>query len=130
MAVHGVYGALGLLLPSGCFADGTYGDGWNGVPGTVRGLFYGDASQLAAQSIGVLTNIIFVFTAFYVFFKVLDAVLGNRVKAVDEVEGLDVPEMGVLGYPDVVLLPGGSDGHIRVPMDPAVARPGLRPATD
>jgi len=129
VAVHGVCGAFGVLSV-GLFADGTYGDGLNGVPGTVRGLFYGDASQLAAQSIGILTNIIFVYAAFYVFFKVVDAVLGNRVKAVDEVEGLDVPEMGVLGYPDVVLLPGGSDGHIMVPVDPAVGRPGLRPVTD
>ena len=49
IAVHGVNGAWGVLS-LGLFADGTYGDGWNGVPGTVKGLFYGDASQFAAQA--------------------------------------------------------------------------------
>ena len=80
IAVHGVCGAFGVLSV-GLFADGTYGDGLNGVPGAVRGLFYGDASQLAAQSVGVLTNIVFVFGSFYVFFKLVDAVMGNRVAA-------------------------------------------------
>ncbi len=36
IAVHGVNGAWGVLS-LGLFADGTYGDGWNGVPGTVQG---------------------------------------------------------------------------------------------
>src|SRR5207302_7936102 len=48
IAVHGVNGAWGVLS-LGLFSDGTYGDGFNGVEGTVRGLFYGGASQLAAQ---------------------------------------------------------------------------------
>ena len=128
IAVHGVCGAFGVLSV-GVFADGTYGDGLNGVPGAVRGLFYGDASQLAAQSVGVLTNIVFVFVSFYAFFKLVDVVIGNRVAAADEIEGLDVPEMGVLGYPDVVQSPAGMGGY-SVPMEPAIARPTLRPATD
>ena len=60
ISVHGVNGAWGVLS-LGLFADGTYGDGWNGVPGTVKGLFYGDASQFAAQCVGTLTCIVFVF---------------------------------------------------------------------
>ena len=52
ISVHGVNGAWGLLA-LGLFADGTYGDGLNGVEKTVRGLFYGDASQFAAQAVGV-----------------------------------------------------------------------------
>jgi Amt family ammonium transporter len=129
IAVHGVCGAFGVFSV-GLFADGTYGDGLNGVPGTVKGLFYGDASQLAAQSVGIITNVVFVFASFYVFFKVLDAVLGNRVPADAELEGLDVPEMGLLGYPDAVLSPAGSEGH-SLPKEPSISRSAaLRPATD
>ena len=86
IAVHGVCGAFGVLSV-GLFADGTYGDGLNGVSGAVRGLFYGDASQLAAQSVGVLANIVFVFVSFYAFFKVVDVVMGNRVAAADDDRG-------------------------------------------
>jgi Amt family ammonium transporter len=105
ISVHGVNGAWGVLS-LGLFADGAYGDGWNGVPGTVKGLFYGDASQFAAQCVGTMTCMVFVFVSFFIFFKVVDALIGNRVSAETEVEGLDVPEMGVLAYPDFVLGPG------------------------
>ena len=100
ISVHGTCGAWGVLS-LGLFADGTYGDGFNGVPGTVKGLFYGDASQLVAQIIGPLTNVVFIFVASWVFFKVVDAVVGMRVSAEEELEGLDVPEMGVHGYPEI-----------------------------
>jgi Amt family ammonium transporter len=118
ISVHGVNGAFGVLCV-GLFADGSYGDGWNGVAGTVKGLFYGDGSQLAAQLVGITTCIVFVFTAFYVFFKVVDKVIGNRVSAETEITGLDMPEMGALAYPEfsmsssvssayTVELPGGA----------------------
>ncbi len=101
ISVHGACGAWGVLSV-GLFADGTYGDGLNGVEGTVRGLLYGGGGgQLAAQVIGTLTNLVFVFVASWAFFMVLDAVLGMRVSAEQELEGLDVPEMGVHGYPEV-----------------------------
>ena len=84
------------------FADGMYGDGWNGVPGTVKGLFYGDASQFAAECVGVLTCFLFVFVSFYLFFKLVEVTMGNRVSAEVEIGGLDIPEMGALAYPDFV----------------------------
>jgi Amt family ammonium transporter len=90
-------------LALGLFADGTYGDGWNSVKGTVTGLFYGDASQFVAQCINVIVNIIFVFIAAYLTFKLIDVIIGNRVSAEVEVGGLDIPETGVLAYPDFVL---------------------------
>ncbi len=105
VSVHGVCGAFGVLSV-GLFADGAYGDGLNGVAGGVRGLFYGDASQLMAQVIGVVTCIVFVFTSFYVFFKLVESTIGNRVSPEAEIEGLDMPEMGAMGYPDFVLSPG------------------------
>ncbi len=99
IAVHGINGLWGIIA-LGLFADGSYGDGWNGVPGTVKGLFYGDASQLVAQLIGSATCIIFVFAAMYGFFKLQDKIFGIRVEARDEIDGLDMPEMGIVGYVD------------------------------
>jgi Amt family ammonium transporter len=97
VAVHGVNGAWGVLS-LGLFADGTYGDGWNGVAGPVRGLFYGDASQFVAEAIGVGANILFVGLIGLVVFKLTDLLVGNRVPADAEIDGLDLPEMGVPGY--------------------------------
>lgn len=97
VSVHGVCGAFGCLA-LGLFADGTYGDGWNGVAGPVTGLLYGDASQLAAQSVGILSNIIYVGLISLLVFKLADVLVGNRVEETAEEEGLDMPEMGVPGY--------------------------------
>ena len=98
IAVHGVNGAWGCLA-LGLFADGTYGDGWNGVAGTVTGLFYGGGfMQLFAQIIGVTVNIIYVGSIGWLLFKLIDKLVGNRVRPEDELFGLDLPEMGVEGY--------------------------------
>ncbi len=102
ISVHGVCGAWGVLA-LGLFADGSYGDKWNSVEGTVRGLFYGDASQFAAQCIDVIVNFVFVFVAAYATFKLIDVIIGNRVSPEIELSGLDVPETGVLAYPDFVM---------------------------
>jgi ammonium transporter, Amt family len=102
ISVHGINGAWGCIA-LGLFADGTYGDGWNGVAGTVKGLFYGSGYQLVAQLIGVLTNIIFVALIGWVVFKLIGALVGNRVTAKAELQGLDIPEMGVEGYAGIKL---------------------------
>src|SRR5260370_5852485 len=47
-AVHGPAGIWGALA-LGLFADGTYGDGWNGVAGPVRCLLSADPSHLSPQ---------------------------------------------------------------------------------
>jgi Amt family ammonium transporter len=99
ISVHGVNGAWGLIA-LGLFSDGTYGDGLNGVAGTVKGLFYGNASQLVAELVGVLTNFIFVFVVMYVFFKILDMIIPLRVDPELEAEGLDQAEVAVTAYPD------------------------------
>jgi Amt family ammonium transporter len=100
IAVHGFNGAWGVLS-LGLFADGTYGDGLNGVDGTVRGLLYGGGSQFLAQIIGTATCAVFIFGISWSFFKIMDTVMGMRVSPEVELEGLDVPEMGVHGYPEV-----------------------------
>jgi ammonium transporter, Amt family len=99
ISVHGANGAWGLLA-LGLFADGTYGDGLNGVEKAVRGLFYGDPSQLGAQIVGVITNFIFVFVVMFVFFKVLNLIVPLRVSREAEQEGLDESEVSVIAYPD------------------------------
>ena len=102
ISVHGVNGAWGLLS-LGLFADGTYGDALNGVTGTVKGLFYGDAGQFAAQITGVVTNFVFVFVVMYVFFKVLNLIVPLRVLEEQEIEGLDQSEVAVTAYPDFAI---------------------------
>jgi len=106
ISVHGTCGLWGVISV-GLFADGTsnYGGSWNGVNGSVTGLFYGDASQLVAQFIGVGTLVGFVFTLSYVAGWIIDGIIGHRVSASDELAGLDIPEMGALCYPDFVLKP-------------------------
>jgi len=98
IAVHGLGGAWGTLSV-GLFADGSFGENWNGVSGPVRGLLFGDPGQLAAQAIGVVTNVVFVFGTATIFFRVLDRVVGNRVPAEIETGGLDDLEMGSDAYP-------------------------------
>jgi len=106
ISVHGTNGIWGVLSV-GLFADGTsnYGGSWNGVNGSVRGLFYGDPGQFVAQLIGVATLIGFVFSFSYALNMIIHFVVGQRVDAAEELEGLDLPEMGALGYPEFVLKP-------------------------
>jgi Amt family ammonium transporter len=73
----------------------------NGVAGGVRGLFYGDPKQFIAQVVGTVSCVAFIFSITWVFFKVCDAVMGIRVSPAVELEGLDVPEMGGHGYPEI-----------------------------
>jgi Amt family ammonium transporter len=100
ISVHGVNGAWGVIAV-GLFADGTYGQGLNGVTGGVRGLLYGGGpGQLMAELIGAVVCIAFTFTTFHVFFKLIGYLIGNRVSAAVELDGLDMAEVGVLAYPE------------------------------
>ncbi len=100
-SVHGANGLWGVIA-LGLFADGTYGAGWNGIDGTVKGLFYGDGGQLLAQLAGVVTLIVWAWGGTYLFMKVQDRIQGIRVPAKVEIAGLDVPELGAPGYHDIV----------------------------
>ncbi len=99
----GLWGVLSI----GFFADGTsnYGGSWNGVNGSVTGLFYGDSSQLVAQIVGCATLVGFIFSFSFILNWILDIVLGQRVSIETEIAGLDLPEMGQLGYPEFVFRP-------------------------
>jgi Amt family ammonium transporter len=100
ISVHGTNGLWGILS-LGLFADGTYGDGWNGVAGKVTGLFYGDPSQFLAQCVGGLVNFVAVGALTWLAWQITGALVrGHRVATDVELHGLDLPEMGALGYPD------------------------------
>jgi Amt family ammonium transporter len=102
VAVHGINGLWGMIA-LGLFADGTYGDGFNGVTGPVSGLFYGGGfGQLSAQLVGVVVVFAWAFGVGYIFFKVQNALTpgGIRSSAADELAGLDTTEMGVMAYPE------------------------------
>ncbi len=102
ISVHGVNGLWGIIA-LGLFADGSYGDGWNGVPGTVKGLFYGDSSQLVAEIIGIVANFAYIGPMSIGLFWLTNKIVGNRVPVEDEIEGLDIPEMGAPGYVGVAM---------------------------
>ncbi len=117
ISVHGVNGLWGVLSV-GIFANGKYGGGWNGVvrdefvkkfagehPGLsamdgVRGILFGDASQLVAQAIDCVVLAAFGFVMAYVWFKISNLITPIRVSKETEIEGLDLPEMGAMGYPE------------------------------
>jgi len=108
-SVHGVNGLWGMIA-LGLFADGSYGAGFNGIDGAVKGLFYGDPGQLVAQLIACVVVVAWSFGLFYLFFKIQKATMGLRSSAADEVAGLDATEMGVLGYADFVTTSPVTDG--------------------
>jgi Amt family ammonium transporter len=109
ISVHGVNGLWGVLSV-GIFATGEYGAGWNGVvregmvklygSDGVRGLLYGDFGQFVMQGIDCVVLAVFAFVMAYVWFKISNLVTPIRVSRETELEGLDGPEMGTLGYPD------------------------------
>jgi Amt family ammonium transporter len=104
ISVHGISGIWGLLAV-GLFADGTYGDGFNGVSGNVTGLFYGTHSlhQLGAQVIAAVTCILWNAIIGGGVFLLIERYIGsNRVPPEVEIAGLDIPEMGTPGYPEFI----------------------------
>jgi len=128
ISVHGVNGAWGCLS-LGLFADGTYGSGLNGVTGTVTGLFYGGGfGQFIAELIGVTTCFVTLSALSLFVYYVAEKLVGNRVAPEVEIEGLDVPEMGVPGYAGFVMdkqaetpMPKGEHIHVARPAIAKVA---------
>jgi Amt family ammonium transporter len=122
ISVHGTCGLWGIWA-LGLFADGTYGQGWNGthifklasgalqtiadvttapkdaVEQGVTGWFYGNPNQFIAEFIAGIACFIYLAIAMTIVCKVCGWLTnGIRVAPEVELEGLDLPEMGVLGY--------------------------------
>jgi Amt family ammonium transporter len=110
ISVHAVCGSFGVLA-LGLFADGTYGAGWNGVSGNVKGLFYGDVGQLGAQIVHMVVGFAWAWGLGWLLFTVAKRFMEIRVTPEAEIEGLDVPEFGMLAYPDFVMH-SATPGHI------------------
>jgi ammonium transporter, Amt family len=112
ISVHGLCGWLGAVS-LGIFADGTYGSGWNGV-GTasylghagqgVTGLLHGDSRQFLVQLGGATLCAVWAFGATFVVFSVVNKIKPMRVSAEAEEQGLDVPEFGMVAYPEDALV--------------------------
>jgi ammonium transporter, Amt family len=110
--VHFCNGLWGLLAV-GIFANGNPASaGWNGVSSPVVGLIHGGGTQIIAQALEVVSIAVVAVGLSYAFFKVLNAFKVLRSEPADELMGLDVPEMGMLGYTNVdVVMPGGRLSH-------------------
>jgi Amt family ammonium transporter len=93
ISVHGVNGMFGQIA-LGLFADGTMN--YNGL--TAKGLFWGDVGQFEAQLVGAAVAFVWAFGVGFLFFKACDLTIGLRSKPEDELAGLDIPELGLLGY--------------------------------
>jgi Amt family ammonium transporter len=141
ISVHGVNGVWGVLSV-GIFATGKYGAGWNGMleaDGTtlktlggkgVTGILYGGHGwgQLASQISGALTIVIVMGLFSLGFFLLQNKLMkgGIRVDREIELEGVDLPEMGVMGYPEFM----GASAASYPSDDASMSSPGTRAKSD
>ncbi|HWP51948.1 MAG TPA: ammonium transporter [Clostridia bacterium] len=123
VAVHGANGIWGTLSV-GLFATDT-------APGaSAKGLFYGGGfTQLGIQIIGVAAIATWTIVTMTLIFQIIKKVNGLRVSAEEEIQGLDLPEHGLVSsYADfmitVPMLDYGDAGFaapaVAVPMEVAV----------
>jgi len=92
--VHGVGGTLGALL-TGVFATRVVNDLRSGKP---MGWWDGDGGQVFNQLIAVLIAWALAAIGTLIILKICDALLGVRVDAQEETEGLDLSQHGEEGY--------------------------------
>jgi len=95
LSVHLVNGIFGTLAV-GLFAQ-------DKITGTAtgNGLFYGGGMKLlGAQTIGVLAVGAFTFIVAFAVWFVIKLVMGIKVSREEEIQGLDIGEHGMKGYPD------------------------------
>ena len=72
---------------------------WGTLAVVLTGGYTGEAT-LGAQILGIVSIIAFVFVTSLIVWVIIKAVLGLRVSAEAEVNGLDVSELGIEAYPD------------------------------
>lgn len=89
--VHGVGGTVGALA-TGLFATKIVNPAGN------DGLFYGNPSLLGTQALGVIVTVVYAATVTFILLKVLDSLMGLRVKEEEELMGLDVTQHKETAY--------------------------------
>ncbi len=89
--VHAVGGTTGALL-TGLFASTVIN------PAAADGLLHGNPKQLFNQIVAVVVTWVFAGVMSLVLIKVVDMLVGLRVTAEDEIEGLDSSQHGESGY--------------------------------
>jgi len=92
--VHGIGGTIGAIL-TGVFATRLINDCLNGKP---LGLVDGNPSQVLNQCVGVLISWTLAGVGTFLILKICDLLLGVRVNAEQEEEGLDLSLHGEEGY--------------------------------
>jgi Amt family ammonium transporter len=96
--VHGIGGTLGALL-TGVFATRHVADpvlvSGGGKP---VGLVDGNASLLLGQLVAIAVTWALAAVGTFIILKILDAVMGLRVKRDEEIQGLDLSQHGEEGY--------------------------------
>ncbi len=105
LPAHGLAGIWGTLS-CGLFTVPALAK-FNGVG--QGGFFYtGSLHQLGAQAIAVTASFLTVFVLSYSLFWIIKKTVGLRVSAREEMEGLDISEHGMWGYPESFMpVPGG-----------------------
>jgi ammonium transporter, Amt family len=89
--VHGVGGLTGAIL-TGIFAQKSLNDAGN------DGLLFGNAKQLGVQLLACAASGIYAVVVTFILLKAIDKLMGLRVTATDEREGLDTTQHGEEGY--------------------------------
>jgi Amt family ammonium transporter len=89
--VHGIGGTVGAVL-TGVFASTVVN------PTATNGLVHGNPRQLVNQTVAVLITWLFSALMSLLIIKVVDLLIGLRVKVEDEIEGLDSSQHGESGY--------------------------------
>jgi len=103
VSVHGVAGLWGLLA-LGIFADGSFGQTYNGnTTRAVAGLVYGDGRQLLAQCVMAVACVVWSVAAGGLTFGLIARFVGpHRVLPEIESAGLDIAEVGVPAYRELL----------------------------
>ncbi len=71
-----------------------------GIWGTIAVVFYNSDANLGTQLMGIAAYGVFTFVASLIVWVILKAVMGIRVGEEEEINGLDVSELGMEAYPE------------------------------